>query len=66
MQTSMKLKICSRILIALLKSTLNLEYFELKDQSHSLSITEIINCETGSYLNPQKAIFNATLRQTTC
>ena len=37
---------------------LNMEYFEKKkDQSHRLSITEIINCETGSYLNVQKAIF---------
>ena len=26
-----------------MKSTLNLEYFEKKDQSHSLSITEINN-----------------------
>ena len=42
------------------------EYFEKKDQSQSLSITEIINCETGSYLNVQKAIFHATLRKTTC
>ena len=25
-----------------MKSTLNLEYFEKKDQSHSLSITEIL------------------------
>ena len=30
------------------KSTLNLEYFERKDQSQSLSITEVSNCETGS------------------
>ena len=65
MQTSMKLKTCSQFLIAFLKYTLNLEYFEQKDQSHSLSITEIINWETGSYLNVQKAIFHATLRQTT-
>ena len=65
MQTSMKLKTCSQLLIAFLKYTLNLEYFEQKDQSHSLSITEINNCETGSYLNVQKAIFHATLRQTT-
>ena len=35
--------------IASMKSTLNSEYFEKKDQSHSLSITEIIDCETGSY-----------------
>ena len=65
MQTSRKLKTRSRFFIAFLKSTLNLEYFEEKDQSHSLSITEIINCETASYLNVHKAIFNATLRQIT-
>ena len=62
----MKLKTCCQFFIAFLKSTLNLKYFERKDHSHSLSITEIINFETGSYLNAQKAIFNATLRQTTC
>ena len=45
---------------------LNLEYFEKKDQSHSLSITENINYETGSYLNVQKAIFHATLWQIRC
>ena len=66
MQTSLKLKTCSRFFISFLKSTLNLEYFEKNDQSYRLSITEIINCETGSYLNVQKAIFHATLRQTTC
>ena len=62
MQTSMKLKTCSRFLVAFVKSTLNLEYFERKEQSHNLRITEIINCETGSYLNIQKAIFHATRR----
>ena len=34
-----------------MKSTLNLEYFEKKDQSHSLSITEIHKCKTSSYLS---------------
>ena len=34
-----------------MKSTLNLEYFETKDQSHSLSITEINNCKASSYLS---------------
>ena len=34
-----------------MKSTFNLEYFEKKDQSHSLSITEINNCKTNSYLS---------------
>ena len=33
-----------------MKPTLNLEYFEKKGQSHSLSITEINNCKTSSYL----------------
>ena len=66
MQISLKLKTCSRFFIAFQKSTLNLEYFGKKDQSRSLSITEIINFETGSYLNVQKAIFHATLRQITC
>ena len=34
-----------------MKSTLNLEYFEKKDQSLSLSITEINNSKTSSYLS---------------
>ena len=34
-----------------MKSTLNLEYFEKKDQSYSLSITEINNCKTSSSLS---------------
>ena len=45
---------------------LNLEYFEKKDQSQTLSITEIINCEAGSYLNVQKAIFHAMLWKKAC
>ena len=66
MQTSLKLKTCSGFIIAFLKSTLNFDYFERKDQSQSLRMTEITNCETGSYLIVQKAIFHATLRKTTC
>ena len=53
------------IFIPFLKYTLNLEYFERKDQTQSLSIREIINCETGSYLNVQTAVFHATIRLTT-
>ena len=37
-----------------------------KDQSHSLSIKEVINGERGNYLNVQKGIFHATHRKTTC
>ena len=49
MQISPKPKTFSLFFIASMKSTLNSEYFDKKDQSHSLSITEIIHCETGSY-----------------
>ena len=66
MQTSHKLKTCFQFFISFLDSMLNFEYSEKKDQSHSLSINEIINCETGSYLNVQKAMFHTTLRQITC
>ena len=65
-QISLKPKTFSRFFIALMKSTLNLEYFEKKDQSHSLSITEISNCKASSDLSVYKAIFHATLRQPTC
>ena len=49
MQISPKPKTFSIFFIASMKSTLNSEYFEKKDQSHSLSFTEVIDCETGSY-----------------
>ena len=49
MQISTKSETYSRFFIASMKSTLNSEYFEKKDQSQSLSITEIIECETASY-----------------
>ena len=49
MQISPKPKTFSLFFIASMKSTLNSEYFDKKDQSHSLSITEIFDCETGSY-----------------
>ena len=50
-QISPKPKTFSDFFIASLKSTLKLEYFEKKDESHSLSITEINNCKTSSYLS---------------
>ena len=49
MQISPNSKTFSGFFIASMKSTLSSEYFEKKDQSHSLSNTEIIDCETGSY-----------------
>ena len=65
MQISWKLKSFSGFSIVFLKSKVNLGYFRRKDQSQSLSIKKVINFETGSYLNVKKAIFHATLRQTT-
>ena len=50
-QISLKPKTFSGFFMAFLKSTLNLEYFEKEDESHSLSITEINNCKTSSYLS---------------
>ena len=50
MQISQERKPFSGFFIAFLKCSLNLEYLEKKDQSHSLSVTEIINSETSSYL----------------
>ena len=66
MQISLKVKTCSQFFIAFLQSTLMFEYLEKKDQCQSLTLTEIINGERGSYLNVQKAIFHATLRKPTC
>ena len=37
--------------IAFLKCACNLEHFEEKDEYPSLIISEIMDCETGGYLN---------------
>ena len=66
MPISVKPKTFSVFLIPFLKFLLNFEYFGKQDQSHSLSIANIINCETCSYLKVEKPIFHATLRQSTC
>ena len=50
-QISLKPKSFSRSFIPSLKSTLNLEYFEKKDEPHSLRVTETNNCKTSSYLS---------------
>ena len=48
---SLKSKTFSWFFIALMKFTLNWQYFEKRDQSYNLSITEINNCKTSSYLS---------------
>ena len=48
---SHKEKTFSEFFIAFLKSKSNLEHFKKKDESHSLSISEIIDSKRGGYLN---------------
>ena len=45
MQLAKKRKIFSEFLAAFLKSRLNFEYFEKKDDPHSFCISEITNSE---------------------
>ena len=48
---SQKRKTLSRFFIAFLKCVWNLQYFEKKDEFHSLIISEIIVSERGCYWN---------------
>ena len=48
---SQKQKTECRFFIAFLKCALNLEHFEKKEEYPSLSISEIMDCERGGYLN---------------
>ena len=48
---SQKLKTFCGYFIAFLKCAWNLEHFEKKDEYRSLIISEIMDCETGGYLN---------------
>ena len=48
---SRKQKTFYRVFIPFLKSTSNSEYFEKKDDSYSLGISDIIDCGIGGQLN---------------
>ena len=48
MTISLKPKTFSGFFIAFLKSTLSLDYFEKKDYSDNLSITEVNKCKASS------------------
>ena len=52
---SLKQKTFSGFFIAFLKSTWNGEQFEIKGESSSLSISEIIDSKRGGYLSAWKA-----------
>ena len=66
MQLSQKLQRFCQFFIGFRKSKSTSEYFQQKNESHSLSITEITDSESGGYLNVQNVVFHRTLRQSTC
>ena len=51
MQLSQEPKRFSHFFVVFLKSAPNFEYFEQKKESHSLSISEMIDSERGGFLN---------------
>ena len=59
---SLKQKILSGFFIAFLKSTWNGEHFEKKEESSSLSISEIIDFKRGGYLSAWKALLQNSFR----
>ena len=59
---SLKQKTFSGFFIAFLKSTSNGEYFQKKEEPSSLSISEIIDSQSGGYLSAWKALLQNSLR----
>ena len=61
-QLSLKQKIFSGFFIAFLKFTWNGEHFQEKEESSSLSISEIIDARRGGYLSAWKALLQNSFR----
>ena len=61
-QLSLKQKTFSGFSIAFLKSTWNGEHFQEKEESSSLSISEIIDARRGGYLSAWKALLQNSFR----
>ena len=59
---SLKQKIFSGFFIAFLKSTWNGEHFQKKEESSSLSISEIIDSKGDGYLSAWKALLQNSVR----
>ena len=59
---SLKQKIFSGFFIAFLKSTWNVEQFQKKGESSSLSISEIIDSKRGGYLSAWKTLNQNSFR----
>ena len=59
---SLKQKTFSGFFIAFLKSTWNGEHFQKKEESSSLSISEIFNSKKAGYLSAWKALLQNSFR----
>ena len=59
---SLKLKTFSRFFIAFVKSRWNVEHFQKKGESSSLSISEIIDFKRGGGLSVLKALLHNSFR----
>ena len=59
---SLKQKTFSGFFIAFLKSTWKGEHFQKKEESSSLSISEIIDSKEGGYLSAWKALLQNSFR----
>ena len=59
---SLKQKTFSGFFIAFLKATWNGEHFHEKEESSSLSISEIIDSKWGGYLSAWKALLQNSFR----
>ena len=63
---SLKQKIFFRNFIHFLKSTWNVEHFQKKGESSSLSISKIIDSKRGGYLSVWKELIQNSFRKSTC
>ena len=61
MESSEKLKLFSKVFAAFLKSALNFQHFQRKDEPHSLRISGIIDSERRVYLNVKRGCFSTPL-----
>ena len=66
MHLSEKLKTFCSCFCPFLKPVSNFKPFAKKDDSHSLCISEITDCERDGYTNVYIGQFQSTLRQPTC
>ena len=62
MPLSLKEKSFSEFFISFLKSTWNGEHFQKKEESSSLTISEIIDPNRGGYLRAWKALLQNSFR----